>query len=225
MNFMQNNIDDKKRQIEKESKNEERQYKSFLPKKEEEDSLESKSENEEESLSDSISEERMNLIDIIKIQQKIEQKKKKRKEEGKNKHEKHLLGKKRLLDGEPIIYNEKNMKIVNSFNFSEEELNAFLINCHGQISTLDDFSKDLVKESNLIVFNPNEWMESIKINFRTISMEDLSNYYSTKINEESNNNDSYQNIKKEEEKEEEKEIELKEEKEKEIGIKEEKEKE
>ena len=223
MNFMQNNIDDKKSKIEKYSKNDERQYKSFLSKKEEEESLESKSENEEESSFDSISDERMNLMDIIKIQQKIE--KKKRKEEGKNKHEKHLLGKKRLLDCEQIIYNEKNMKIVNCFNFSEEELNAFLINCHGQISTLDDFSKDLVKDSNLIAFNPNEWMESIKINFRTISMEDLSNYCSTNIKEESNNNDSYQNIKKEEEKEEEKVIGLKEEKEKEIGIKEEKEKE
>lgn len=203
---MANEFEDEKEEEKKESKsillNEEEAEDESSESKDKNSKEKESINNDVESLTESIDEERITLGQINKI---IDKQKKKNENEGL----KSLLGQKKLLNYQPIIYNEKKGDIVNVFCSSPEELNEFLIHCKIQILSFDDFSSSFINNSNSISFNPEEWMQSNKIKQRTINLEDLSIFCNNKIlnkHEKQENFIPSENIK------EEKEIEIKSEK-------------
>ena len=154
--------------------------------------------NSEDSDSESIDEERITLGQIEKITRK--ERNNNINIEGKSK----FLNKKSFLNHEPIIYDEKKGKILESFCGTPEELNIFLVNCQPQKLSYEDFSPSFINNSNSISFDPNLWMQANKIKQRIINIEDLSIYCQNKIPKKNyiKNNFKNINIKKEKIKEE-----------------------
>lgn len=103
--------------------------------------------------------------------------KKKRKEE-----KKILYHKKPKLNYNPIKYDEKRDKILETFIPSIEELNNFFFECNVKTYTVDEFTKSLKSESysSFKSFDIEEWMKKNNIDKKTISQEDICNYSENK---------------------------------------------
>ena len=150
-------------------------------------------ENDTESSEEYSDEEMISINQIYKIFEKEE--KNKKKEENKKKD---LLGHKRVSKQDEIMYNEKMGDFINIFCPRPEELNDFLTHCQMKIISYDEFYSSLNYNSKIKSFNPDEWMKANKIEQRTINIEDLTLYYSTKIEDKNrNNNLSNESIKEE----------------------------
>ena len=78
-----------------------------------------------------------------------------------------------------ITYNKENKKLENVFSESSEDLNEFLKNCQIKKIQIEDFSQNTTN-SNILPFDPNEWMKSNNIYQRTLNSEDLTTIYENK---------------------------------------------
>ena len=98
-----------------------------------------------------------------------------------------------------ITYDGKKKKIENIFSPSVEDLNRFLNKCQVKKVSYEDFSHNANK-SNMLSFDPIEWMKSNNIYQRTLNLEDLSIFCENK--KQKNNNKNIQNKNNEKEKKE-----------------------
>ena len=176
---------------------------------EEESKSDKKNSNKSKSMSDSFDEEMPTLLQLNKIIEKNNEKKK-----NASSVKRSLLNRKTLLDKNSIIYDEKKGDLINIFSPSIEELDTFLMKCSVQKISLERLSESTISSSNSYVFDPNKWMKSNKIEQRTINFEDLSLYCLKKFPKNNQKENNAPNIKKQKIIKEEKEsIKIKEEKE------------
>ena len=103
-----------------------------------------------------------------------------------------------------IIYDKKNKKLEKVFSGSSEDLNEFLNNCQMKKIPIEDISQNTTN-SNILSFDPNEWIKSNNIYQTTLNSKDLSTICENKtqnnnnINTVNNTNSHNKNNKTEEE--------------------------